>query len=186
MNGLIAHTLSARINFNGVITQPRLAFLYAGTGSLEYKRTSLALRALEAGANYLLLVDWDHTFPPDALLRLAAHNLPFVAANYLQRHEERVPVAPPGQGVQQAPSVGLGFALVKSEVFSVAPKPWFQSHFDDTGRVIIGEDVHFCNQVRAAGIPVCVDHDLQVGHIAEIVLTMESANADSVLSKPGS
>ena len=190
LNDLVAHTLSCRINYNGAIVQPKFAFLYAGKGPLEYKRTRLAQRALEWGADYQLLIDWDHTFPPDALLRLAGHDLPFVAADYPSRHETRRPVAIGAEGrhgVEPVAAVGLGFALIKSEVFAAAPKPWFLNSFDENGQFLCGEDIHFCNQVRAAGVPIHVDHGLIIGHIAETVLTLggEGSNADTVLPATG-
>ena len=190
LNEMVAHTLGARINYNGAIVQPKFAFLYAGKGPLEYKRMQLARRALEWGADYHLLIDWDHTFPRDALLRLAGHDLPFVAANYPARHETPLPVAVGssiGRGVEPVAAVGLGFCLIKSEVFSAAPTPWFQNSFDANGDFLCGEDVHFCNQVRAAGIPIHVDHGLIVGHIAETVLTLggEDADAGPILPEAG-
>lgn len=194
LNGLIAHTLNIRITYNGAITRPQFEFLYEEAGPLEYKRTRLALRALEWGADYLLLIDWDHVFPPDALIRLAAHDKPFVAANYPMRHGSPVATAlrsendrASGRGLQRVSAAGLGFALVKAQVFSTTPQPWFRTHMSEAGELLRGEDVHFCNQVRRAGIPIYVDHDLVVGHIAETVLTLEggSANADSVLSAAG-
>jgi hypothetical protein len=182
LNELVAHTGA------------EFTFFYEEAGPLEYKRTRLALRALKSGADFHLLVDWDHTFPPDALLRLARHNLPMVGANYPERHSGGSPTAYRGQdapargrGVESVAAIGLGFCLIKPEVFTTTPQPWFRSQISDEGALVCGEDVHFCNQVREAGIPVHVDHDLIVGHIAETVLTLgrEDANADSVLPAAG-
>lgn len=188
LNELVAYSLGQQ----AVPLQFR--FFYEEAGPLEYKRTRLALRALEWGAELHLLIDWDHTFPPDALLRLARHNLPLVGANYPERHVAGSPTAFRGQdapatgrGLESVAAVGLGFCLIKPEVFRATPKPWFHSQITDDGRLLCGEDVHFCNQVRTAGIPVHVDHDLPVGHIAETVLTLsgEGINAGSVLPAAG-
>ena len=190
LNELVAHTLSARIIYNGAIARPKFAFFYEDAGPLELKRTRLALKALEWGADYHLLIDWDHTFPPDALLRLAKHNLPLVGANYPSRHGKPRPAALVGtgqpatrhRGVQPVAAVGLGFCLIRSKVFSEIPKPWFQVHIADDGSFVCGEDVHFCNQVRSAAIDVHVDHDLIVGHIAETVLTLAGEDANDAVS----
>jgi hypothetical protein len=193
LNRLVAHTASARVNYNGAITQPKFEFFYEAAGPLEYKRTRLAHRALEWGADYHLLIDWDHTFPPDALVRLAKHDLPFVAANYPTRHGSRQETAladqgvpATGKGLQEVAAVGLGFALIKPKVFAMTPRPWFASRIDENGELRCGEDIHFCNHVRAAGLPIHVDHDLVVGHIAEVVLTLEGgANAVSAVASSG-
>jgi hypothetical protein len=194
LNELVAHTLSKRVNYNGAITQPTFRFFYEEAGTLEYKRTRLALRALEWAADYHLLIDWDHTFPPDALLRLARHNLPLVGTNYPMRQIEdwepsalRMHERARGRGLEGVAAIGLGFCLIKSHVFNAVEKPWFRTEVGDLGELKCGEDFHFCNQVRRAGIPVYVDHDIIVGHIAERVVTIEREddNVDSVRPASG-
>lgn len=186
LNELVAHTLGQRITYNGAVVQPQFVFLYEEAGPLEFKRNLLARRALETGADYHLLIDWDHTFPPDAFLRLAQHDVPIVGANYLMRHETREPAAfraqnerAFGAGLEQAAAIGLGFCLIKAQVFIAIPMPWFQTTFGDDGTSFTGEDVEFCNKAREAGIPVYVDHDLDVGHIAETVLTLGEGSTDA-------
>jgi hypothetical protein len=168
----------------------------AEVGPLEFKRAQLVRRGREWGADWLLFVDSDQTFAPDALNRLLRHQKPVVGANYLSRHDPAEPTALdgnnkriwPARGLQEVAALGLGFCLVHSQVFDrlgdVAP---FVSTIDSGGGLVCGEDVHFFNLVRAAGIPVFLDHDLNVGHIAEVVRTFsrEGANAGSVLSQAG-
>src|SRR3954463_14399829 len=49
---------------------------------LPASRTGLLKRAMAWQARYLLWLDADHIFPPDALLRLLRHSLPVVGCNY--------------------------------------------------------------------------------------------------------
>lgn len=156
-------------------------------GALDYKRTRLILRALEWGADYIQCIDSDHTFPPDATLRLLAHDKPIVGCNYLRRRCER----PTALGMDNEPvetteakaksgdlenvgAMGLGFCLLKASVFKTIAHPWFRTEVAANGELYRGEDVHFFNQARRARFPVLVDHALSwsLGHIAERVLTI--------------
>src|SRR5947208_1793411 len=56
-------------------------------------RNKLAQRAIDAGAEWLMFIDDDHTFPKDLLLRLLAHDKPVVGALYMQRMVPFAPIA---------------------------------------------------------------------------------------------
>ena len=182
--GLLTATAAATIAYNGAPTQPEIATLFEEDGPLEYKRTRLVKRALAWDADYVQWIDSDQTFPPGAIFRLAGHDLPVVGCNYLSKGNPAHPTAldlSGGRIVTTADkaagppeivgAVGLGFCLVKAPLFERIPMPWFASDIDDQGNFVTGEDVHFCNQVRRAGLSVHLDHGLsmEIGHVAETV-----------------
>lgn len=193
---LIALTAGAEINYNGVRLRPQIKFFREESGPVDYKRNRLVKRALAWQADYIQWIDNDQTFPPNATFRLAAHDLPIVGCNYVQRVGPPVPTVYKGANhrilstpehkgaVEEVASVGFGFCLMKSEIFRVVPKPWFSTNLTDDGEVLQSDDVHFNNQARSAGIPVHVDHglSLEIGHISEVILTMrEGVDVDTVL-----
>jgi hypothetical protein len=200
---LVAHTMAARINYEGSVVKPRFMTLFAELGSVELKRSQLALKALDLATDFMLWIDADHTFPPDALLRLMGHGLPIVGCNYPMRTDgmssaldiagkRMVTSAEKAEAgdVEQAGAIGLGFCLMSTRVLEVIPRPWFLTTLTPEGGIACGHDVHFCNQARKGGIPVYVDHRLSwnsIGHIADRTLTIEgeSANADAVLPAAG-
>lgn len=63
--------------------------------------------------------------------------------------------------------VGMGFLLVKSEVFYNIEYPWFESElikikdYQDT----TSEDVGWCRKVKKAGYPILLDPQIKVGHL---------------------
>lgn len=61
--------------------------------ALTESRTRILGEALSWGATHLLWLDADHVFPPDAFLRLLAHNLDVVGANYPRRSSPTSPTA---------------------------------------------------------------------------------------------
>jgi hypothetical protein len=60
---------------------------------LTESRHRLVAEALAWEADHMLWLDADHVFPPDALLRLLAHNLPAVGCNYPRRFAPTAPTA---------------------------------------------------------------------------------------------
>jgi len=193
LGAMLVHTASRNITYNGQKTRPDVQLIFEGAGPLEYKRTQLALEALKRGCDYLLWIDSDQVFPEDALIRLMIHDKPVVGGNYPSRHTG-APTAldrsgkhvARGSGLQEIGALGLGFCLMKTPILSRVAQPWFSVAMNEHGKCL-GEDVHFCNQARKAGVRIFVDHDLIVGHIAESVLTLkgENANVDAVLPATG-
>jgi hypothetical protein len=57
--------------------------------------------------------------------------------------------------------------LIRMSVFDRLPKPWF--NLVAVGDQLRGEDYHFCESARAAGIEVWCDGDLsaELGHIGQ-------------------
>lgn len=91
---------------------------------LAQARTRLWRWAENNRADYILFADADQTFPPDALLRLLAHDLPAVGANYPARTAEvmvstgwgldgqTLKLPRRGDGVEEVLHLGLGMCLI--------------------------------------------------------------------------
>jgi hypothetical protein len=184
---LTGYTTSLTIDYNDRTERAELALLGERDGPLDYKRIRAAQRALEWGADYLLFLDSDHVFPKEALVRLMARNCPVIGSNYPTRGQNRptaydfdaqpVPstaAQAEADAVEAVAGLGLGFCLVKAPVFAAIRQPWFQTTIGEAGELVCGEDAHFCNRVRAAGIPILVDHALsvEIGHLGERVFTL--------------
>lgn len=137
-------------------------------------RTDIARTALEWGADWLLYIDADMTFPANGLERLLAHGLDVVGCNYVRRSAVGFTgfgdgqELQPGTGVAPVESLGLGLCLIRTTVFDRIAKPWFHEQWLDE-RTRMGEDVYFFHRLAQAGIAVHVDHDLseEVGHIRQ-------------------
>lgn len=160
--------------------QVDLAYLSHQNTNVLYQRTQLAREALERGVDALLWIDADHSFPPDALIRLLNHRQHVVGANYPMRQEphdptagrirpdqsiERVQTTADSTGLEAVDGLGFGLILIARQVFEKVPEPWFDS---------LSEDFDFCAKARMAGFNVMLDHDLsrEIGHITETVLRL--------------
>lgn len=139
-------------------------------------RNTLVERSLERGSEWMLFLDDDHTFPPTLLLQLLSREQPVVASLYLQRTDPFLPIANgtktdglytpidlsqyEGHGLVPIVGAGTGGMLIRSEVFHQLEPPWFLHTTKQS------EDLYFCDRCIEAGIPIFVDLDAPLGHIA--------------------
>lgn len=162
---------------------PDIGMLMASSSNVAYNRQALAEIAVNGGADYIFWVDTDQTFPPDTLQRLFLHmgRAKVAGCNIARRTDPTGPTALKFDGdqvrfvytdpdkvqrklVEPVDSMGLGVCLMSTEVFRGLPKPWYAPDVN-------GEDGYFFLKLRAAGIPILVDHGVSadIGHIGERV-----------------
>ena len=160
---------------------------FTSRGSLvALRRNLIAERALSCGADWLLWIDADQSFPPDTLKRLLAHRLDFVGCNIPIRYDPIGPTAgrlgedgrvrhiwtePGNTAVEAVDVLGMGVCLVHRRVFDAMEAPWFGG---------TAEDHQFCLKAARAGFRPHVDHGLswQIGHVGERMLTNQDALDD--------
>lgn len=194
---MLIATLDSTIMVDGAAAKPAIELFTKSNSMLAFSRQLLLHEAIGWRADYLLWLDADHSFPPDTLLRLLGHSKTVVGANYPARggpsqptagrlvDGQRLPVrTSPAiaaeRPLEQVDSMGLGLCLVSAAALELLRRhqgrdviaPVFQSVMIEEGpdRVnVVGEDVYFFDQLRAAGVPVFIDHRLsmEVGHIGE-------------------
>lgn len=166
-----------------------LRFCRCSSSNVVRARTELVRVALEWGADQLLWLDSDQTFPARTLTRLLSIGQPIVGCNISTRAEPCQPNARDHAGrpvfttsddaargiVQEVGWIGFGVLLTAAEIFAKLPQPWFL--MPDEQGTIMGEDYYFCRQARAAGYRIYADHALsmQVGHIGERVFRIIDA-----------
>jgi hypothetical protein len=175
VEGLFAHALSAllchtlgraeqgSIEFNGVFAHSSVA---------ADARNRAAEKAIKWMADWLLWLDSDQTFPPDTLFRLLAHGVDAVGCN-VARRDGSGPIIPVDEGLKEVERIGMGVFLVSRRALdAIAAKAMKDGHSSpwplfDT----VHEDYFFMDRLRAAGIPIHVDHDLsrEIGHIGSYV-----------------
>lgn len=144
-------------------------------------RNRVVEQALEKGAEWLLFIDDDHTFAPNLLTRLLAHDKPIVGSLYLQRQVPFGPIAYSAKsdddvylplnltdytGDELVPvhAVGTGGMLIRSEVLHKMEPPWFEH-----GRA--SEDLIFCDKFHTLDMgPIYCDLGARLGHLSPAAL----------------
>lgn len=157
-------------------------------------RNAMAKRALEAGYDYLMMIDSDTVPPENALGMLLEGGCMVKVGTYVWSDDNSLTVASRlkarnmllydgerlmtrlevkalgGASIRIAAS-GLGCALIKTDVFKKLKAPFFKWVNYDSGDVL-GEDLYFAEQCKAAGIPIILDSRVLCGHIKPRVLTI--------------
>ena len=147
-------------------------------------REALADHDLDAGMDYMLMIDDDMITPIDLFERLYNHNVDIVAPLAFTRNAPHYaviyscqagfdPVAKtdyflnhyarnyPENQLVRCDAVGFGAALIKMDVIRRMPKPYFMSTCGT------GEDILFCyNAQQKAGAKVYMDTSTKLGHLS--------------------
>jgi hypothetical protein len=195
LSRMMLETGRTEISFNGSSAFPQLEVFMRRSSVLPRCRNALVKDAVEWGADYLLWVDADHSFPKRSLLHLLSLNLPVVGVNYPRRAHPTSPTAVSLEGeliwttpdlaargeLQEVRHLGLGFCLIDMNVVHTLRsrgEPLFVLEMLGDGLSVVAEDVFFFRRIREAGFAVFVDHGLSwhIGHQFDRLLM----NADAL------
>lgn len=152
------------------------------SSGLAHNQHQLVLKAREWGATHILWVEDDMQFPPDALHQLFARRQRWVGANYPMRvgppfeftalamDRNRVFTGPKSTGLERCLYTGYGVTLMDITIFDEIEQPYFEMSWVCDGHYAT-TDAFLAEKVRAAGIPIYVDHDLSqhIGHVGNHV-----------------
>ena len=131
-------------------------------------------------AEYLFFVDDDMLFPPNALVKLLAHQEPIVGGLYFARQAPYLPIAyrhvednqwiavtKYQAGLQEVDAIGTGCLLIRRDVLEKLERPWFE--FSDR----MGEDMYFCDKAKQLGYKVLLDGDVKCKHLTILEVSEE-------------
>lgn len=162
-----------------------------GDSLIANARNVLFGRFLESGCDDFLMVDADVVFDAEAVLKLLAHDVDFVAGVYRNKtalvrypvvFERDKPIVMNDVGLAEVLAVPLGFArLTRVGAENIAAyvdqpyrchmAPEIQCHavFETPylGGQIVGEDFYFCKRWRDFGETVWLDPSFKLGHIGK-------------------
>ena len=141
-------------------------------------RNLLVSQAKRVGADWLMFLDADMTFPAFALHRLLSHGVDIVGCTYLRRVQPFQPIGlwAPGTELRtdrltEVLGLPAGCMLIRMSVFDKLREPYFRTPAfeaeDGKPARTQGEDYYFCESARAAGFKVWLDAALstELGHI---------------------
>ncbi len=156
-------------------------------GGLFYSRDNICRKAIRGKFDYMLQIDSDMTFPPDALCRMLDRDLDVVTGVYVGKEEHHKPVLftelykdssdssayARKRGITELmkdevfpiAGCGAGFLLVKEHVLRIMMihmHEWFKPYAG------LGEDVSFCQRCTELGIKMYADNSFPMGHIKYI------------------
>lgn len=138
------------------------------------------IRKMPGDAQWLFILDDDHVFSPDILVRLLRHGVDIVCAMYLQRGEpfdplvysgqadgfKRLgwgPIVKHGRGLVPVEGTGNGGMLLSRRVLDAVGDPWFE--VGKTQSDLGGKDLWFAHKARQQGFQTYIDTETRMGHI---------------------
>jgi len=151
-------------------------------GQIDAIRNGLVQHAQMFGCTHLLFMDTDQIYSdPEMIQKLLAHDKPVVGVKIHRRYPPFDPLllrGDPKGGLHSVPdeeiekgglvevgSTGCGCILYDMEVFQKIKYPWFELTIGEFGQSI-GEDVGFCEKLKAAGYKIYVDCSIDIKHLS--------------------
>lgn len=147
-------------------------------------RNNAVEAALSSDVDYVFFLDADMIYPHDSLVTLLSHDKEVVQGFYVTRRLPTLPVhfntikldghlaeesnrVFPEHGLVEQAAGGFGGVLVRRDVLEKMQFPYFKLYFDEqeTGKVLLGEDIYFFLQLEKLGIKAWLDCDLHFGHL---------------------
>lgn len=152
-------------------------------------RNNIVKRALDADADYLMMVDNDVTVPRDALVNLMEHDVDVVMGYYAHRNGandattrtnvckrgelnytmqytggELAAYRNNGENLVRVHGGGMGCILIRCSALRRMSYPYYK-WVDYGNGGMLSEDLYFCEQCRMDGIKVYVDTRVSCGHM---------------------
>lgn len=163
------------------LQKPRHYFLSTNTVPLDAARNDLVAKFLTKTPDATHLLFWDDDIIPSAndLGILWSHNEPIVSGLYFKKQPPHEPlmslivkdVESGERGMTHlidweddkpyyVDGVGMGFILIRRDVFQKVKPPWFKFGF-------LSEDYNFCLKAKEAGFKIKVDTRVKLIHISD-------------------
>lgn len=151
-------------------------------------RNRIAYEFTHSEFSHLLCIDADIGFKPEDVMELIKANEGFVAASYPTKSENRRDTAFFSTDGEVG-SLGLGFCLLKKEVFQelekvteilLSPSSWGSVRYHNfygpmmERDYILTEDLSFCKRWRGIGGKIHLIKDIQLVHYGKFGYTFEN------------
>ena len=167
-----------------LMDKPSFTFIHADNGPVDTLRNDIVEKALLEGVTHLLFMDVDQVYPTDTITKLTSHRLSIVGGKVNRRYPPFDPIMmritnegyqpiddyEPGSLVS-VDANGTGCILYDMGIFRKMPYPWFKFQKNPENGMTIGEDIGFCQDLKAAGYDIYVDTSVEIGHLATMIIT---------------
>lgn len=164
------------------LERPDFTLIHADNGPIDTLRNDIVEKALACGATSLIMMDTDMIYHPKTITRLLSHKLPVVGALCFRRYPpfdsimlkitdngyESIDDWQEGELVE-VDATGAGCIIYDMEVFRKMPYPWFRFQKMENG-MTIGEDIGFCQDLKAAGYRIFVDTAVPCDHLTTMAV----------------
>lgn len=182
----IARFSDFTVSIQGLLTPPGTEFAWSRGVYLAYN-TNRFIREMSDDSEWLFLMDDDHRFDPDILMKLLDHDLDVVVATTSKKFPPYEPVLYERSGELTDPNFGhtpislngkSGLVeidacgkpgmLIKRSVLDSMSDPWCEYRDSEQG----AEDIDFCIKIKEqTGVKIYADLDTQLSHMVAVAVT---------------
>jgi len=165
------------------LERPDFTFIHADNGPIDVLRNDIVNTAMALGMTKLIMMDADMIYHPKTITRLLSHRLPIVGALCFRRYPPFDSIMLRGDvkgylsvdeweedELVEVDATGAGCIMYDMDVFRKMPNPWFKFRHDPETGAGIGEDIGFCQDLKAAGYRIFVDTSIPADHLTTIAI----------------
>lgn len=163
--------------------RPNFVLIHSDNGPVDELRNNIVYRALSIGANKLIMLDTDMVYHPKTITSLLARKLPIVGGLSFRRYSpfdsimlkitdtgyESINEWEEGELVE-VDATGAGCIMYDMDVFKKMPAPWFKFRKEEKTGLTTGEDIGFCQDLKAAGYRIFVDTSVPSDHLTTMAV----------------
>lgn len=175
-----------------LMEKPTYIFIHADNGPIDTLRNDIVEKALAEDATHLIMMDTDQLYPVNTITKLLSHNLPIVGCRVHRRYPpfdslmlRKVEIDARTNGYEsiddwqdgelvEVDATGAGCLMFNMDVFRKMPYPWFKFRKQPGTDAVIGEDIGFCQDLKAAGYKIFVDSSLECGHMTTMIVNRKT------------
>lgn len=170
--------------FNNLTKPNNTVIMFCHDRSPAHSRNLIIEQALIHECTHILFIDDDMAFKANALNMLLEHDANIISGLYLTRSYPHQPLIfdyADDDGkclfsyldgnesrLKEIVACGLGFCLIRTEVFRMIEKPWIRLGELDPEQWC--DDIGFFKRVREAGFKIYCDMECQIGHIGTMIV----------------
>jgi hypothetical protein len=169
------------------LDRPDFTFIHADNGPIDTLRNDIVQTALTVGATKLIMMDVDMIYHPKTITSLLARRLPIVGALCFLRYPpfDSIMLRGDSKGylsvddweegeLVEVDATGSGCIMYDMDVFRNMPFPWFRFRKDPDTGAGIGEDIGFCQDLKAAGYRIFVDTSVPADHLTTMAVNRKT------------
>jgi hypothetical protein len=189
VHAMFTYCLVNAIRYTEAQGIPVVLDMDAGT-VLSNQRQVLLTTAIDThGAEHIMWIDSDMTFPEDVIIRLLEHKKKVVCATYSKRVEPFHPTAfhsidpvqpvdTEANGLVTVRYTGMGCLLMRASAIDDIPSPHFPLKWHAPSSTWHGEDMGLCDLLTEDGTKIWCDLDLsrEIGHLGQREFLLNRAN----------
>jgi len=168
------------------LERPDFTFIHADNGPVDVLRNDMVETALSLGLTKIIFMDVDHIYHPRTITSLLARKLPIVSALTFRRYPPfdslmlrgdvngYLPVDDWEDGeLVEVDATGAACMMYDMDIFRKMPYPWFKFRRTEKGESI-GEDIGFCQDLKAAGYRIFVDTSVPSDHLTTLAVNQKT------------